>query len=53
MNELEKNSLQKVHTCDLVAELRRREGVEAQIAEPYCELVLHINGPAIVLTVID
>lgn len=53
MSESENKDLQQVKTCDLVAELQRREGIEVQIAEPYCELALHINGPAIVLTVID
>lgn len=45
--------LDMVKTCELVAELQKREGVETQIAEPYSDLILHINGPAIVLTVID
>ena len=40
-------------TCDLVRELQMREGVEATIAEPYQDAEVKVNGPAIVLVVID
>lgn len=40
-------------TWELVEELKKREGVEAQWAEPYKDLEVKVNGPAIVLIVID
>lgn len=40
-------------TCALVEELRKREGVETTIAEPYEDVRIHVNGPAIVLKVTD
>lgn len=46
-------SLSNVPTCDLVKELQTREGVETTIAEPYQDVEVKVNGPAIVLTVID
>lgn len=46
-------SLDNVSTKDLVEELRRREGVEATIAEPYEDVGIKVNGPAIVLVVTD
>ena len=45
--------LQKVSTKDLVEELKRREGVETTIAEPYQDKAVSVNGPSIVLVVID
>jgi len=49
-NEME---LQNVPTCELVKELGKREGVEMKTAEPYQDVHFLVNGPAIVLTVID
>lgn len=46
-------SLDNVSTKDLVEELRRREGVEVTIAEPYEDVEIKVNGPAIVLVVTD
>jgi hypothetical protein len=40
-------------TCELVEELKKREGVEAHWAEPYKDLAIGVNGPAIVLVVTD
>ena len=40
-------------TCELVAELRTREGVETTVVEPYDETSIHASGPAIVLNVTD
>jgi len=40
-------------TEELVKELSKREGVETTIAEPYEDVEVTINGPAIVLVVID
>lgn len=47
------NKLDEVKTCELVEELRKREGVEAHTAEPYKDLTINVNGPAVVLVVID
>lgn len=41
------------NTCELVAELIRREGVETHVAEPYKDLAVKVNGPAVVLVVTD
>lgn len=40
-------------TYELVEELKKREAVEAHIAEPYKDLTVTVNGPAIVLVVTD
>lgn len=45
--------LEKVKTCELVAELRKREGVSVTMAEPYEDVPVTVNGPAIVLVVTD
>ena len=46
-------NLSKIKTCDLVIELQKREGVDSHIAEPYKDLSVSVNGPAIVLVVTD
>lgn len=46
-------NLQKQSTADLVKELSQREGVERVDAEPYCNTMLKVNGPAVVLVVTD
>lgn len=46
-------NLKTVTTKELVEELKGRGGVEATIAEPYQEKEIKVNGPAIVLMVID
>ena len=45
--------MQTVPTCDLVRELSRREGVETHTAEPYQDMEVSVNGPAVVLVVMD
>lgn len=45
--------ISNVPTAELVRELSRREGVEEKIAEPYQDMQIKVNGPAIVLVVID
>lgn len=45
--------LSNISTCELVKELRNREGVVTRIVEPYADMQVSINGPAIVLVVID
>lgn len=47
------NVLQAVSTKKLVEELERREGVETKTAEPYQDVAVKVNGPAIVLVVTD
>lgn len=45
--------ISEVSTYALVEELAKRAGVEKKIAEPYQDMSLEVNGPAIVLIVID
>ncbi len=40
-------------TKELVDELMTREGVETTIAEPYEDVVVAANGPAMILKIID
>jgi hypothetical protein len=40
-------------TKELVEELRQREGVESMVVDPHAEKEMKIEGPAIVITVID
>lgn len=40
-------------TCELVEELKEREGVTAHWAEPYEDKELNVTGPALVLIVVD
>lgn len=45
--------LKQVATCDLVKELETRLGVESVRVEPYEDYAVTVNGPAVVLYVID
>jgi len=45
--------LKKIKTCDLVKELQDREGVEMKRAEPYQDMNISVNGPAVILIVTD
>lgn len=45
--------LREYKTCELVEELKEREGVEVHLAKPYKDLEVKINGSAVVLVVID
>lgn len=42
-----------METKELVEELSKREGVEKIIAEPYQDVEVKVNGPAVVLVVRD
>jgi Na+/phosphate symporter len=42
-----------IPTKDLGEELSKREGVKVDIADPHKDVDIKVNGPAIVLTVID
>jgi hypothetical protein len=46
-------NLKDIPTCQLVAELATREGVSTTTAEPYQDVQVSVNGPAIILTIID
>ena len=45
--------LKDVKTCELVEELKKREGVEVKIAEPHKDMSVPVNGAAVVLVIID
>ncbi|HWQ98895.1 MAG TPA: BC1881 family protein [Clostridia bacterium] len=45
--------LSTAKTCELVAELEKREGVTAKYVEPYVDESVSVNGPAVILVVID
>lgn len=48
-----KSKLSGFKTCELVEELKTREGVEEVWTEPHENIEIPVNGPAIVLMVID
>ena len=45
--------LKDINTCELVEELKKREDVEVKIAEPHKDMSVSVNGPAVVLVVVD
>lgn len=45
--------LSKVKTFELVEELKKREGVQTEYAEPNIDNKIVINGPAEILIVLD
>ena len=45
--------LENIKTRDLVEELKKRDGVQIEYAEPYRDKIITVNGPACVLVVID
>ncbi|MFQ9891846.1 MAG: BC1881 family protein [Emergencia sp.] len=51
--EKEKEELKKYPTCELVEELKKREGVKAIIADPHESLNMNVVGPAVILNIID
>ena len=42
-----------VSTKELVEELKKREGVRIEYAEPYHDKKISVNGPAVILVIID
>lgn len=46
-------NLENVPTANLITELRKREGVETTVVEPYKDAAVNVNGPALVLVVTD
>lgn len=53
LRPVSREQLSEFKTCELVGELRKREGVETHTAEPYQDVTVSVNGPAVVLVVID
>ena len=49
LRPVSREQLSEFKTCDLVDELRKREGVETHIAEPYQDVTVSVNGPAVVI----
>ncbi len=45
--------LEKLSTKELVEELKKREGVKTEYAEPHQDKKLSVNGPAVILVVAD
>lgn len=45
--------IEEISTCQLVEELKKREGVETIIVEPYEDVTFKTNGSAIIFCVID
>lgn len=45
--------IRDIATCDLVEELKNREGVKTEYAEPHEDKKIIVNGPAQILIVID
>lgn len=46
-------NLKDYQTCELVDELKRREGVQHRTVGPYDDDHIDVIGPAVVLVVID
>lgn len=46
-------AVKNIPTAQLVEELKSREGVQTHIAEPHTDIPITVNGPAIVLVVVD
>lgn len=51
--EAREMGLNEVKTCELMEELRDREGVEIIQAEPYQQMDISVEGPAVILIVTD
>ena len=46
-------NIKDVPTCELVDELKKRESVIAHWAMPYESETITVNGPAVVIVVVD
>ena len=53
LDDLKTREKKYSETCELVEELKKRDGVEAHTAEPYKDLTVTVNGSAVVLVVTD
>lgn len=49
----EMDLLKSAKTVELVEELKKREGVRVEYAEPHTDKKIGVNGPAIILIVTD
>ncbi|WP_195945861.1 BC1881 family protein [Paraclostridium bifermentans] len=47
------NDLKNIATKELVEELKNREGIEIKEVDPYKDEVINVNGPCVVITVVD
>lgn len=47
------NILKNIKTVELVTELKKREGVRTEYAEPHTDKKITVNGPAEILIVVD
>lgn len=45
--------LENIKTRDLVEELKKRDGVQIEYAEPHIDKTITVNGPACILVVVD
>ncbi len=45
--------IKNLPTCELVTELKKREGVEAHTIGPSASITVKADGPAIIIAVID
>jgi len=50
---MQDTTLSAFSTAALVAELQKREAVDCTMVPPYEDYTITINGPAILLTVLD
>lgn len=50
---VEQLDLSAIQTCELVAELKGREGVETNMIGPSASIAVKADGPCVVLVVID
>lgn len=53
MREVRRMDLSKVKTSELVTELETREGVKMIIVEPYQNGEVSVEGPAVILVIMD
>ncbi|GAA0103275.1 hypothetical protein UT300012_39920 [Paraclostridium bifermentans] len=47
------NDLKNIATKELVEELKNREGIEIKEVDPNKDEVINVNGPCVVITVVD
>lgn len=53
MRRVEEKTLSEFKTCEIVNELKTREGVTAHWAEPHSDKEVKVSGPALVLIITD
>lgn len=45
--------IKKIKTCELVEELSKRKGVEKIVVNPYQKKEIKVEGPVVILKIID